>query len=195
MTQFSDAPGFVLLNYQNGSFPHQQKIQVIPAAGVAVGTEPSFLTKASGNVLMSTCVDAYVALVKTIYDADTTFISAEFWSKPQPEDDPIWVYEHPIAVVGTVAGAVQLAGQLVFSYRTYGGHLMKQYFMDFSDQIPLNVRTSLGSIGAGANANIRNYTLSDDAWMTGKDGEFAVAPLIYTSKLNDALRRKELFGL
>jgi hypothetical protein len=144
---------------------------------------------------MSTLVDAYIAVLKTIYDADTTFVSAEFWSKPQPSDDPVWVFEHPIGVIGTVSGSVQLAGELVFSYRTAGGHLMKQYFMDFSDAIPLNVRTPLGSIGAGANANIRDYTLGSTAWATGKDGFFPVAPLNYTSKMNDTLRRKEIFGL
>jgi hypothetical protein len=195
MTQYSDAPGFVLVHYLNGTFPHTQKLQVTPNGIVFPGDEPQFNTSANLPVDMSTAVDDWINLVKTVYDADTTFVSAEFWSKPTEDDDPIWIFEHPINVVGTVAGAVQLAGELVFSFRTYGGNLMKLYFMDFSDQVPLNVRTALGTIGAGANANIRDYVLSGDAWFHGKDNNFAVAPLIYTTKMNDTLRRKEILGL
>jgi len=195
MTEFDDSPGYVLIKYQNGSFPHHAKIKVIPSTTPVVGAEPLFTTLGNGNVLMSTCIDAWITIVRTVYDADTTFISAEFWSKPTPADDPVWCYEHPINVTGNVVGNVQLAGEMVFSFRTFGGHLMKLYFMDFSDQIDLNVRAALGTIGAGANANIRDYVLSDASWLVAKDNSHAVAPLYYNTKMNDVLRRKEILGV
>jgi hypothetical protein len=194
MTRYSTVPGVIKLHYQNGAFPHTQNLCVIPADPPVVGEEPVFRQADGGSILMSDALDLYMAAIRPIYAPETTFVGAEFWSQPTVDDDPIWVFEVPLGLLGTGTGDPALALEEVMSFRTVNGHLAKFYFMDPVDAIANNVRVPLNSFSSGANATLRNFLLDGSSIFFGRDNGRLVAPLFYNTKTNDTLRRKEITG-
>lgn len=192
MTHHTFAPGgFVkIFSTQNG-VTHVQSVGVDVVSGYTVGEEPSFTPNVGSDVLMSVAVDAYITLLKPIFGPDTSFNQAEYWSKPTDESDPVWVFTHPIGEVGTGSTASADMLQAVMSFRTALGGLFRLYFMEISGDVPVNFRTSW-PFGAGPYLNLANYLVGDDGWIIGKDNGALVVPIYFTSKYNDALRKKRM---
>lgn len=192
MTEYALSPGFVLIKQNDGHRPHTMKIPVFPVGTPVVGTEPAFETKSGGSVFMSTAVSNLVAVLKTQFPATTTFSTAEFWYQATEDSDPVWVYEVPIGVIGTSAGAATYHQEIVMSFRSFKGHLAKLYLMAVSGTIINNQRGVLLTTGLSGLGAIAAYALDNDSWLRARDDSVLVAPLNYSVKTNDVLRNKEL---
>lgn len=192
MTHHTYAPGgFVkIFTLQNG-VTHVMTLPVNVLSGYVVGEEPSLHPKVGSPVLFSTCVDDFVTLLKPLFGTDTSFSTAEYWAKPDDEDDPFWVYTHSVGEVGTGAAASADMLQAVMSFRTYLGGIFRLYLMEISGDVPVNFRTSW-PFGAGAYLNLANYLIGDDGWVIGMDNGSLVVPMNFTTKFNDALRKKRM---
>jgi hypothetical protein len=191
MTHGSLSPGFVKIRYTGVTYTHIQTIPVEPSGSPVIGTEPNFLTKAGTPLAMSTCINAYVALAKTLVSAAITFVDAEYWDQPVPEDDPYWVYTHPIAVVGTHATASVADRQQSISFRTGAGGLAFNYLLEISGAFPADARQNFPTGSAPVNA-LKDYLIGNTSWCVGRDGGFYVTPVWYTTKNNDSVRKKML---
>lgn len=191
MTHNSLSPGFVRLRYLGSSLTHIQTIPVIPVGVPVIGDEPDFATKSTVNKTMSECIDAYVNVFKAVMGPTVTIVDAEFWYQATPEDDPYWVFTYPIGVVGTSGTASVPERQSVISYRTGQGGLAFHYMMEVNGSIAGSQRQNFPTNSTAVNA-VNAFLVGTDSFFVGRDGAFFITPVWWTTKNNDAIRKKVL---
>lgn len=184
-------PGFIQIHYTTSLIPHKMTIPVVPLPGWIPGNEPTLETNGVVDKIMSTAINEFIVLIKPFFAATTEFHRAEAWFYPAGVDDPVWVYTHIIGVVGTGAGAFAAASQGVLTFRTGLGGIYKLYMMEITSSIAINSRDAY-PFGSALNTNLATYLLGSGGWVFGRDNETLVVPLNYTTKTNDALRKRRL---
>jgi hypothetical protein len=80
--------------------------------------------------------------------------------------------------------------EIVYSFRTGAGGVLKIYGMEAS--IAANQRLPLRTSSAAPHGAIATYLMGTDGWVIGRDGGFPIAGRFITTKINDALRKKQL---
>ncbi len=107
------APGFLRITY---GLPTSQHVMIVPVnpvpETVVVGQEPSFLTRGGIQLDMEIAWDTLSGYLAPMFTAAVSFTSVEFWSRPTPEDDPIFVYALPGGLPGTGVGTLAVDGML-----------------------------------------------------------------------------------
>jgi len=189
MPAHSLAPGFVEFQYTYSNLLHKMRLPVTPGAGWAVGLQPNLVQKNGVDVGFDAAVDAFAALLRPMFANTTEIVKAEAWFYPTNSPDPIWVYTRAIGLVGTNAGANTSAGQMVISYRTLLGGIMKLYLLE--GVWAINVRNSW-PFGASAATNIANFMIGNTSWIYGRDNAGLIVPIWLTTKTNDAIRKIRL---
>lgn len=191
MTINSLAPGFIKLYYVQNLLTHVQTIPVSVAGDPTVGEEPEFTPNVGAPILMSAFIDEYIAILQPLFGADTSFSSAEYWNQPEPEDDPTWYFTYPIGEVGTSGTASVDLLQAVMTFRTALGGIYRNYLMEISGSVPVNLHTSF-PFSAGPFADLAEYLTGDTSCVLGRDNAALIVPIAFTTKYNDALRKKRL---
>lgn len=184
------APGFVKIFYTSNSNPHVQTLPVdYDASTPTPGNDPILVQADGGTMTGSAAVAAWVAVFKTLFAATATFTGFEFYEKT-PGNDPTFVFGDDLNIVGTNGGAVVPMEQVVYSFRTGAGGVLKIYGMEAS--VAVNVRLPLRVSSAAPHGAIATYLLSGDNFIVGRDNAFPISGIYVTSKLNDALRKRQL---
>jgi hypothetical protein len=191
MTEYSLAPGFVRLRYTGSSIEHIQTLPVNVNGLPTISEDPTFNLKGLGTKLMSEAVDEYVDVLKGMFSNTVTINDAEFWYQPEPEDDPYWIFTHPVGVTGTAATASVPERQSVISYRSGLGHNAFHYEMEVTGDIPGSQRQNFPTTKTYVNA-LNTYLVGSTSFITARDGGFLIVPIWWTTKNNDALRKKIL---
>lgn len=182
------SPGFVKIRYTGSSLTHIQTLAVTPIGTPVIGTDPTFAQKGGANALMSVCIDAYIAVAKALHSAAVTFVDAEFWYQATPEDNPYWVFTHPIGVVGTHGTASVPERQSVISYRTGEGNNAFIYSMEVTGDIAGSQRQNFPTNKTYVNA-LNTYLVGSTSFVCARDGAFLITPVWWTTKNNDAIRK------
>jgi hypothetical protein len=132
-----------------------------------------------------------MVVFRPMFSSLTTIISAEFWYQPTPTSDPIWIYEHPINLPGTTGATSVSMGQIVITFRTALGGLARLYLMEPAAAHTVNVRVN-GTALTGTNLAISNYVKGPTSVFLGRDNAALMVPIFYTTKINDALRKRRM---
>lgn len=185
-------PGFVKLKYISNGHIHYQVLPVQPD-GPEAGVEPSFLLRNGvDNVLMSTAVDAYIALIDNFFPASTNFVLAEYWNIANVGDDPVFFYAYLIGAVGVNASPSVENEQIVITLRSNVGGILKLYYMEGSFSVNLVDDYPFSNVAVGA---LADYLVDPSTgWVCARDGGFPISPLRMTTKTNDVLRKKYLLS-
>lgn len=181
------SPAFVKIKYTVGSRVHTATIPTIPYGSVIPGSEPNVTVRTGVPRVFSTAVTDWVTLAKVFFAATGTFDTAEFWSKPNPTDDPVWIYTHSIGVAGTSAGGTYTSSQMAMTFRTAAGGLYRAYLMETA--VAVNSNWTYALLPADQKA-FADYLMGNTSWIYGRDNAFLVACLFSRTKTNDALRRQ-----
>lgn len=188
MAQNSLYPGFVKIKYSSNGHIHHQVLPV-KADTHAPGEEPEFLLRDNANVvLMSTAVDAYIALIDNAFNTTDSFIVAEYWNIASVDADPVFEYAYEIGATGAAVAADIPNSQMCISLRTSAGGLLKLYLMEtgFATNLKDDYPFSNSSVAA-----ITAYLCATSTgWVVGRDGTYPISPLRMLTKVNDALRKK-----
>lgn len=184
-------PMFIKLKYTGATLTHFKTIPVEPDGTPSVGVTPSLLPRSGSPITMGTFIDAFILVLKAEVPNTVTFIDAEAWYYPSVGADPIWIYTHPIAVVGTNATATDQLKQRVISFRTSQGGSGFDYLLQIPTNVAVNARQNFPSSSTPAN-NTLAYLISNACCVKGRDGGYPVAGNWYTTKYNDAARKKLL---
>jgi len=187
MTQFDLSPGFAKLQVFDGHRTHYQTLPISTPTGVAVGDDPTIGKKGGGTIAFSAAMIEYAAVYKTFLPPQTTIVEASFWSKPTVDDDPIWIFSHPLTVVGTGSTGASYKQEIIQSYRTQLGHILKLYLGPVAADYPNDNVHPLTTADAMA-----AYVLGSTSVIVGRDGAFAIGALKSSSKTNDKWRKLEL---
>lgn len=192
MTQYDIAPAFIKLFYTRDTVPHTQTLPVWIATDPPVpGTNEPLVRYDNSDLTFSQCMADYVAVFKALFGATVTLNYAELWSKPLPDDDPIWIYTTSPNAAGTNGTAAAVAEEVILTYRTSLGHIARLYAMEAS--LPVNVVYHSANIQAPYTA-LDVFLRGASNFIRGRDGGKLVNLLSVKSKYNDVLRRKLLTG-
>lgn len=188
------SPCFCKIFYTTGT---RQHVMTIPLRAVDVATwtpgdsaEDTELTTKSGvAVTFAAFCDEFADNAKALLNTADGFTIAELYRQPTPEDDPTFITVYELGVAGTNAAARTPYGQYVMSFRTSNGGIYKIYVMECS-AVP-NQRDAYPFSGV-TNIAFATYFTSNQCPIVGRDGGNIISPLRYTTKTNDALRKKQL---
>lgn len=181
------APGFVKLHYIGA-----QNIQHTMTFGVLNDNFalaiPTIKTKDGSSVAINTAVSAFVTILKALMAASVTFQDFDLWSKPTPTDDPIWLYNGSLAVVGTNAAATVANSQLVASYRSGAGGNGKIYLLEQSYAVNNVYKPT--AYGDAAKLALANYLIGTSSMVYARDNGFPVSVPRMMTKTNDVMRKR-----
>jgi len=126
-----------------------------------------------------------------MFGAAVTIVDAEFWYQPTPEDDPYWVYTYPVGEVGSSASASVPERQSVISYRTGEGGIAFHYLMEIRGDVPGSQRQNFPTGNTPVN-DLNSFLVGTNSFQVGRDGGFFITPVWWTTKNNDAIRKRVL---
>lgn len=188
MAENDIAPGFIKLFYNSNGHSHQAILPCLyNPPSPAIGSDPVLAQKGGTTQAASAAVAAYVTAIKTMLPATGTFTGWEAYSKAAGLD-PVFLYGDDLAVVGTSGGSVQPNTQVVVSFRTGAGGVMKLYLMEGGQAA--NQRVAARTTAAAPFGAFITYILGNTNWVVGRDNGFPTFGLWVTTKVNDALRKK-----
>lgn len=183
------SPGFVIITYSLALRIHKMTLPVRPVTPDPLITGNLLENNSGTPVSLGGSVDALIAIIKGFFNTGAEFVSAELWSKPTPADNPLFIESYAIGVVGTSPTATQTDGQAVLTHRTTGGGLHRLYLMESS--FVANTRETAPFV-SGALNTLSQYMRGNAGWITGRDNARLSAPIAFTTKVNDALRKRRL---
>ena len=158
-----DGSGFVLQHQMRMNF-----ISVVtPNPGDAFA-DVDVVPRVIAARALSLVVDELVTLMQPFYTAANTVItSCELWKYAFGTFDATFISEYAINAVGTGVGSEQMAGQDIFTFRTYEGVIMKNVMMEnFGSVGPSVPYTGLNAI----NTSWVNFFINDnDSWFVARD--------------------------
>jgi len=191
MAENSLSPAFIKLYYSAAGRSHVATIPTKFFGTPVPGVAPNLTLHNGGSNTFTSFMAGYIAAWKVFFDTITTFDYADVWSQPTPEDDPVWIFTYASGAIGTSVTDFNVASELVMTFRTDQGGILRTYAMEQAE--PSNVFVSYASMGSAAKA-YADLVMAATSAAYGRDGGAPVACLGYKTKTNDVLRRKILTG-
>ena len=188
MTVHELYPSWVELNYTSAGRSKRALWPVQISGAVVPGVEPLFVTKGSGNVLATACVAALLAVAAPLLHTDATFDKFQVFHKATLTSPPTFIYAAPLGLPGTSSAATVLYSEMVFTYKTPEPGGLKFYWME--GVLAADVKHSLPFPSDAVITAFNDFILSDDNFVTGRNGNFPLVGISLTSKQNDFYRRK-----
>lgn len=132
-TAFYPGPDEVRIQYTSGGVIHTARYncQVVDyTTPPYLFSDLHLLQTNGGNQQLDTWVDAWVALMRPLYNNAASSIDfAELWSYEPNTYNATFQATYDISLAGTSATAVGPVNQNIYQFRTYGGHRMGIQFM------------------------------------------------------------------
>lgn len=143
----------------------------------------------SSSQTLDADVDAYMALLQPFFgDTEANFSRVELWKYgAEPSEDAVFIAVYELDLDGTATGAVQLAGQETFTWRTLGGGVMRTQFMEYAGTEQFEQFTPPY---AGSAADLANYLTSTAHPFVGRDNTRPLAGIRRSRSQNEKLFRK-----
>lgn len=187
------SPAFARIYYTTlGNSTHIMTLPCVPSGDLIPGEEPAVLTYSGTPMPFGDAVTAYLNVVKPLWPALTSFLFAEFWSKPTPNDDPLFIWQEELAIAGTGAGSSQAYVQVSVTFRTQYGGLFRNVFIE--PNVTPNQRDDV-PFGNATLTNLLNYLKGTNSWIYGRDGGKIIAGIRMLSKTNDQLRKRGMLNI
>ena len=182
-------PGFINIFYTGyGGHAHTMRLPVIPSpsGGSYVLEQNDGTSEIIWTYHVEDLVDKLILWLK----APEGFSRAELWTLSSPTADPVFAEAYEINREGTASGDNNKWTQAVWTHRTRLGGIGRFYLMEANVGLNLNYRAPLPP---GTIADLSLFLTGTTGFVRGRDGSQLVAPISYTTKINDSLRRKYLF--
>lgn len=169
---------------------HRYTIDVNLDADPSVGDTFDEIPVNKHNSTLSTLdveVDALVALIRPFFSSSVDFSLAELWRYPTDGFDAVFYAVYELGVQGSHASAAIAAQQGTLTYRTLGGGIMRQQFMEMSSS---GDGIASYPFSAGIVKTISDYMITTDHGWVGRDNTRPVVPFRFSSGANEKLWRK-----
>lgn len=184
------APGFIKVFYTSGSLSHEHIFPIKFDGTPSPGIEPNLQSVSGGVIAAGSGVSGLITVLKAQMPSTATYTGWEVYSKSVGAD-PTFIFGDDLSIVGTSATAVLLNSMTTASFRTSAGGVMKIVQVDVGITA-VNTRTALRVGTAGYPGALATYILGSSAIVYGRDGGRAVSGIYFTTKTNDAIRKKRL---
>jgi hypothetical protein len=181
------SPMFAILTYSGNSGIHKQTIPLIPSTTPVPGTEPELDQKSGSLYPAGDFVTDYMAVMRPFFHTGVEFQTVDFWSKPTPTSDPIWIYTVPIGLAGTSGTNQITASQTTITFRSNAGGIYRWVGLDTN--IALNTLNPY-PFGSPTQSALAAYIVSNGSCIHARDNAPLVVPIRLLTKTNDALRKR-----
>jgi hypothetical protein len=164
-------------------------LPVIPAISGGIYT----VAKVLGGTYnpWTAAVDAFVLVLKAQLNTSDSIVSADLFTQASPTATPVFVATYSVNVAGTSSSADLALGELVLTWRTDDGGLLRMYIMECV--ISNNYRQSRATAGSTIQA-LFDFVTASSGFVFGRGGGVPIAPIFATGKINDVLRKKFLLN-
>lgn len=133
--------------------------------------------------LLDYMVDEWIALLQPVFNSSSvTFQRAELWKVTPLSFEMSFISAYDIGVAGSSAVAVAAASQVILTFRTLEGNVMKLAFMESVTQ-PASATAAAAQ--AGSWGAIIAYASGDDAWFIGRDTARVFAAMNFNPGQNE----------
>lgn len=156
------------------AYQHQAKYNCLmdgtPTPGGAF-SGMNILTRSGLTAVLSTAIDAWVTLIKPGFSntGGNTIDFAELWEYEPNSFNASFISSYSIAVAGTGVANPVAGSEVIITYRTGGGGVMKQYFME---SITGHGDTDSPPFASATWEGVRNFTIGTTNWQIGRDGNW-----------------------
>ena len=182
------SPAYTRIRYHVGTHQHVMTFACLPDGVPTPGNDPNVLAKDSTTVVWSSAVATLANLLKAFWPASAELDLAEFWYKPTPTAANVFIFATPIGVAGTSGGSSVVAEEGVLTFRTAHVGGLKLYFLETADSPDIRVPSPF--TGAAQIIALAGYLTSNAGWLVGRNNDYPLIGLNYTTKENDVLRDK-----
>lgn len=132
----------------------------------------SILGTPGGVVPLDTVVDGYVALLRELTSAVNSFSHVELWKYTPGTFDSEFVSTYALGLAGLNVTAVVAAGQLIHTYRTAEGGILRWTFME--SNVAQDVSRGYATMSAREQA-ISDFILGVNRYFYARDTSLPVA--------------------
>lgn len=190
MTLNFPGPYQVDIHYTVDDLEHVQKLSLDLAADPTPGDTFDTIqavTRAGGNVDLDDAIDAWETILLPRFSSDCQFTSCELFKCNNDNFNRIWLSSYSMSGVGTHVSAYAPANEVVHTYRTQEGGIMKVTW----EECPLSffAKAPLGS-ASSYEATIRDFILSTSNWILARDTSYPIAALNLLYGQNEVIFRK-----
>lgn len=185
------SPSWINIRYTSNGHRHTMTLPVtvdgVPTPGSTIDLERRAATADDWKV----CVDEFLALLAPSFKTTDSFTLAELWYQPTPEAAPQFINAYNPDVDGTSTDPDITAAEAVLTFRTATRGGLKLYLLETHHSVNFK---ALYPTGNSQIDPIFAYVLGINNFITGRNNEFPLAGISYTTKINDVLRDKYLLG-
>lgn len=183
-------PDELRIIYTVSGLTHTQRLNVDAVGSPAPGTlfNAIELVMADGTLQTAQAVtDAWVALLRPFFSTATTdFVRAELWHYEPESFSADYVSAYDIALAGSSGGTYVPAGQVILTFRTTEGGVMKIALMESTVAAGISLTPPYG----GINLALANYVIDENAPFLGRDTSYPFANIAYHPGQNEAVFKR-----
>jgi len=185
-------PYVVRIPYSSCGLSHMMQLNVdvhgVPTPGTPMA-DIEFYNKGAGLQAADEALDDLFQLIRVAYTNAVTFGPAELFFVIPTTEVTQWITAGEDTWAGNNAGSDQPASELILTYRTFEGNIMRQTFLESANGG--TAHSPLGARGIGTfEGDLWRYTVSNDNWVLAKDTSYPLAPLFLCQGENEVLWRK-----
>jgi len=136
----------------------------------------------SPGATLDTVLTDLLTVVRPFYVSQVDFVRAEVWRYPPQSFDAAFISAFPIGQGGTGTGTTTIAGQLIFTFRTSNGGVLKVDMRGttVSPREKLSFPTAFAAFN-----NLANYILFPSTPFIGRDNGVPIATLFALAGQNE----------
>jgi len=174
--------------YTVSALEHRARLKVNPVGTPDIGEDLTALmlhNRASGTMNFNDLITAIAELMQPLYSGAVDIQRAELWRRTEDGSGRDYLSQVGINLEGTGASP-NLASQIIFTFRTQGGHIAKFYLMETNVTSNQILREPFP---AGALADLASYLAAPDSAIYAGDETYVWATLGIACGQNEKLFR------
>lgn len=191
--KFAKSPGWIRVQYgvtiSSVLRLHQFDVGIWPVAWNGSGTLLKRRPDGSATVLWTTAINALIGVLDDVMPNTASFIVTSLFRQDNASSEPLHIADNANVSPGLVAQSPLPYQQLIWSFRTGAGGIMKLSI--YETHLAVNTRQNYASMGATYKA-VADLVTASDTWVYARDNSFPTTSLFLTTKTNDELRKQGL---
>lgn len=170
---------------------HVQRLSLDLSVDASPGdpfTGLSAQTRGGVDIELEQAVEDWIALIAPLYSTTVDFPLVELWKYAPGTFDATFIAAYdPTNDNGTAGVAPVAGGQVVMTFRTIEGGILKATFMETSLAAgpSQSFPTTVGAVN-----DVSEFIVSPDNWILARDTSYPIAPRAYFPGQNEALWKK-----
>jgi hypothetical protein len=183
------SPGFARTTYTGETGVHHHILPVNLDPSAVSGSDPALTLKDESTALASTVLGSYWNVAKELLSIGQNIGLCEIYKVNAATGEGIFLYGFDLGLEGTVAGTTIPMQMQTQSFKLTNGRIWKAVFMDAP--FPVNQKLYPPFADGLAITVFADFVVSDLSPVYGRGNAYPFAPISFTTKTSDVLRKRE----